>query len=93
MLIRLALTCKAFPEQYDAYDEDGQQVGYLRLRHGRFSVEVPDVGERKVFEAAPEGQGSFTDEERAGYLQQAVDAIGQALGCATPVRYTIDGWH
>ena len=71
---RLERTCTACPEQYDVLVEN-EQVGYLRLRHGEFRVEVPDVGGRAVYEAAPEGDGIFEDEERDDYLRQAVDAI------------------
>ena len=35
--IKLTLTCTACPEQYDALYE-GKVVGYLRLRHGSFTV-------------------------------------------------------
>jgi len=35
---KLVLTCGACPEQYDVF-KNGQQVGYLRLRHGFFSAE------------------------------------------------------
>lgn len=42
--IILKQTCFAYPEQYDAIDGiTGERVGYLRLRHGHFTVEVPDV--------------------------------------------------
>lgn len=68
--IRLELTCSACPEQYDA-TYSGQQVGYLRLRHGNFTVECPDVGGKLVYEAQPEGDGIFEDEERDYYLSAA----------------------
>ena len=34
----LKRTSFACPEQYNVVDEAGEQVGYLRLRHGRFTV-------------------------------------------------------
>lgn len=49
MSIEFKQTCFACPEQYDAVD-DGREVGYLRLRHGHFTVSrspySPDLFER-----------------------------------------------
>jgi len=73
--ITLKLTCEACPEQYEAYDEHGNHVGYLRLRHGRFTVECPDVGYDLVLVGHPEGDGMFTWEERTQWLEKAVTAI------------------
>ncbi len=73
-MIRLVETCFACPEQYDAYDGD-QQVGYLRLRHGTFTVECPDVHGELVYRASPEGDGRFGNDERDYYLRFSVDAI------------------
>jgi len=73
-MIRLFRTCYACPEQYDAYDGD-KQVGYLRLRHGCFTVECPDVAGTMVYSAGPRGDGIFEDDERDYYLRFAVDAI------------------
>jgi hypothetical protein len=76
MSIRLVLTCDACPEQYDAFYGD-QMVGYLRLRHGRFIVNCPDIGGDLVYSASPDGDGAFNDDEREKYLQSAVKAIQQ----------------
>ncbi len=73
-MIRLVLTCSACPEQYDAFDED-VQVGYLRLRHGHFRVDCPDVGGQTVYEAFTNGDGSFDDDERDYFLRWAVHKI------------------
>lgn len=73
-MINLVLTCGACPEQYDAFLGE-ERVGYLRLRHGRFYVECPDSGGLRVYEAAPDGDGIFTTEERDYYLSHAVAAI------------------
>lgn len=75
MQITLEQTCYACPEQYDATDETGRQVGYLRLRHGKFTVECPDVGGTLVYAALPDGDGTFTVAERDGFLQDAIVAI------------------
>lgn len=73
--IELHQTCGACPEQYDAYD-GSKQVGYLRLRHGHFTVEVHNMSDSTlVYEAEPEGDGEFMPDEREKYLTKAVDAI------------------
>ena len=73
--ITLKLGCGACPEQYDAFTADGQLVGYLRLRHGYFRVECPDVGGERVLEGNPEGDGAFMNEERKEWLDKSIDAI------------------
>lgn len=72
--IELIQTCTACPEQYDAMF-DGHRVGYLRLRHGEFTVACPDDAGQIVLEAKPRGDGSFDDDERSGYLRRAKGAI------------------
>lgn len=76
--LRLVCTCSACPEQYDVFDANRQQVGYLRLRHGRFRADVPDCGGETVYEATPRGDGLFEADERARYLSEAVAAIVKA---------------
>lgn len=75
MKYQLVMTCSACPEQYDMLDQDGNTVGYFRLRHGYFSVQYPDVGGKLVFEACPEGDGMFKDTEREGFLSAGMQAI------------------
>lgn len=79
MSIKLVQTCGACPEQYDAFDENGDIVGYLRLRHGTFRVECPDVGGAEVYRANPKGDGVFDYDERDYYLRWAVHHIEQWL--------------
>lgn len=74
--VRLIKTCDACPEQYDAY-LGTQMIGYLRLRHGRFTVEYPDSGGDLVYWANPQGDGVFDCEERDIYLTTAVIALVQ----------------
>jgi len=94
MTIHLQMTCGACPEQYDAFDSD-KKVGYLRLRHGRFTVECPNVGGDMVYSAYSRGDGIFESSERDYYLRFAVDAIerwqrGETRQTAPNVQYTID---
>ena len=70
----LRLTCNACPEQYDVF-KDGNQVAYLRLRHGWFYASVPDCSNDIVYEAIPEGDGIFKEHERMKYLTEAIEAV------------------
>lgn len=69
--IELIETCRGCPEQYDAI-VDGEIIGYLRLRHGYFSVEYK--GEL-VYEATPNGDGIFECEDRPYFLWKAKQAL------------------
>lgn len=81
--IKLFLTCSGCPEQYDAF-LDGKKVGYLRLRHGEFRVDVPDCGGPTIYAAYPEGDGIFDYDERERYLREAVAAIRKELAEIEP---------
>lgn len=72
---RLELTCCACPEQYDVFDQAGDMVAYFRLRHGSFTVSVPDYGGKVVYSASPRGDGIFEDSERLGYLTKGIEAV------------------
>jgi hypothetical protein len=54
--VELKRTCHACPEQYDAC-MNGKAVGYLRLRHGHFTVSCPKAQGEMVHEATPKGDG------------------------------------
>lgn len=79
MKIQLKQTCGACPEQYDAFDEKGKQVGYLRLRFGSFTVEYPDSSGELIYSASPKGDGMFNYGERTKYLNNAVRAIKEKI--------------
>jgi hypothetical protein len=72
---RLELTCSACPEQYDVFDQAGTMVAYFRLRHGNFTVSVPDYGGEVVYIASPQGDGIFEDSERLAYLVRGIEAV------------------
>jgi len=85
--IKLMKTCDACPEQYDAYLGD-RYVGYLRLRHGVFTVEN-EVGSI-IYHARPRGDGIFESDERDYYLRFAVDAIQKSLSGDTGLMFLPD---
>ena len=70
----LSRTCGACPEQYDVFYKK-EQVGYLRLRHGEFTVSIPNCSANIIFRAEPKGNGMFEDNERKEYLTKAIEAI------------------
>lgn len=72
--IRFVQTSGACPEQYDAFVGE-EQVGYLRLRHGHFTVKCPDCGGALVYTGWLGDAGAFTDNEREMYLADARSAI------------------
>lgn len=74
----LKMTCSACPEQYDVFYK-GEQVGYLRLRHGVFTCSYPDVGGETIYEAYPKGDGSFDYDERDFYIGQALEHIKRKI--------------
>lgn len=82
MNIYLEQTSIACPEQYEAYDGQGNQIGYLRLRHGEFMVEYPEVNGEIIYEEFFEEdlKGAFDDiKERDYYLNQAKEAIRKKI--------------
>ena len=71
---KIVRTCYAYPEQYDVYAGD-IQVAYLRLRSGRFTAVVPDVGGKIIYTAYPRGDSEFCDDERLPYMKEAISKI------------------
>lgn len=76
--LRLVNTCGACPEQYDVF-RGGEQVGYLRLRHGYFRADYLACGGETVYDAHPYGDGIFAPFEREDHLRAAVAAINARL--------------
>ena len=70
--IDLVQTCGGCPEAYNAYS-NGIYIGYLRLRHGTFTVdyEVNGADPELIWEVHPTGDGIFVADERQRYLETA----------------------
>ena len=86
---KLDLTCWCCPEQYDVY-LDGNQVGYLRLRHGYFRCDYLDCGGETLYSAYPKGDSSFEDDERDHYLRKALAALLEKLEINEDFDYKIE---
>lgn len=70
----LEMTCGACPEQYDVY-LCGENVAYLRLRHGYFYAQCP-IGGEVVYQTHPRNSdGIFSYEDRAEHLPRAINAV------------------
>ena len=78
--MRLVQTCGACPEQYDVFDAYGEQIGYLRLRHGHFAAHWGNPSGRVLYTASPRGDGVFEPDERDLYLGRALSAIAHHAG-------------
>jgi len=89
-MIRFHKTCDACPEQYDAY-KGTEYVGYLRLRHGRFTVE--DVSGNLLYSATPKGDGCFDSDERDHYLSIAAKHLERLGGKATSKYVVTDNYN
>lgn len=94
VMITLERTCWACPEQYDALNENDETIGYLRLRHGNFTVECPNALENLVYQSYPKGDGIFDDDERWEELTAAVFAIQKHYGLEENGQFKlIDEWE
>lgn len=71
--IQLVHTCTACPEQYDAYDNRGIIIGYLRLRWRTFTVKC--LSGEIIYSARTDGSGMFETYERDKYLECAKEAL------------------
>lgn len=76
--IEIIKTCDACPEQYNVFvkeDNEKKQIGYLRLRWGRFVVYYPDFGGECIYEKTfcDIYKGNFGNEkERKYFLDTAI---------------------
>ena len=80
--IRFESTCAAYPEQYEAFC-DGQHVGYLCIRGGKFRVYYgPNVNGKLLYEATV-GNSRCTlfksSYQREHHLKQAREFLYNAL--------------
>jgi hypothetical protein len=85
-------TCGACPEQYEVFDKrKGTRVAYFRLRHGEFYAALtgPPEGPQHpsidfeildhFYEAEPNGDGRFFDDERDKYLTEACRLLREII--------------
>ena len=74
---KLKMICEACPEQYDVF-KDGEQVGYLVFRYGRFLAETNAYGGEIVYEALVKN-GDFPKNKNNPHLKAAIKAIDKSL--------------
>jgi len=60
--------------------DDGNQIGYLRLRHGHFAAHAYDPSGPVVYEADTIGDGIFDSSEREEHIINAIVAIIRKVG-------------
>lgn len=85
---KLICTCGSCPEQYEVFDANDNQVGFLRLRWNHFVAKCGPEGAKHggeiVYMSHPEGFGDFdSQEERDTELSAAINSIDKYLMAAT----------
>lgn len=76
-------TCSVCPEQYYVKDEQGNMIGYIRLRYGELTCEYPDVGGELIYSQYFDNDwmGCFeSDEQCESYLSIIADKILEKIG-------------
>ena len=81
--MRFELTCSESPEQYDVFNDQGDQIAYIRLRYGYVTATVPGVFGDVVFESRTKGFNKFEDDERPVMLAAIRSAISKHDPAAT----------
>lgn len=80
--LQFVLTCCACPEQYNVFDKDGKNVGYVRLRHGSLICEYPDISGELIYSTLiGDGwnTGKFENrEQRLFHLTEIADKVLEA---------------
>jgi len=71
---KFILICPGFPESYEIF-KDNKNIGYLRLRWGKFKIIIPDYRGIIIDELYPKGHGEFHDNERRYYLKESLKKI------------------
>lgn len=73
-------TSYACPEQYDVFDSNKKKVGYMRLRHGFFRVDILYPIRQTIYSSDEmHGDGIFDDIEREHFLKQAILALDKQI--------------
>lgn len=80
--LNFEMTCSTCPEQYNVYDSNGKQVGYVRLRWGELSCIYPDIYGKEIYYAnvGSDYCGVFeNDNQRMMHLNNIADKILKAI--------------
>ena len=71
-------TSKSYPESYNIFDRNGNQVGYVSLRWGCLSCRYPNINGERIYESFFESEylGEFEyDELRQIFLEDIANAL------------------
>ena len=80
-------TCVCSPEQYDIIDNN-QKIGYCRLRHGIFTVNILD---KEIFRKINvNGKDFFEENERSIYINHAAELVLNELGFNLTKLYKVE---
>lgn len=85
--------CGPNPEQYNVFDENGTQVGYVRLRWGMLTCEYRDVGGMIIYEHkfANGGKGCFDNQtERNIFLEDIAASLNKFIKKSHNTNYEKD---
>lgn len=80
--LRFEQTCFACPEQYNVFDENNKQVGYVRLRWGNLYCDYPHHNGETIYEHSfNDGYlGIFeSEEDREHHLTNIAKEINKKL--------------
>ncbi|MFT4148426.1 MAG: hypothetical protein QM632_06530 [Micrococcaceae bacterium] len=92
-------SCVAAPEQYDVLDENQKEVGYLRLRHGRFTAQAceegEDYGKHIVYfhDLNDDSAFFYKDSDREKYTNLGLKALREYLDNPKESYPTWDEWY
>jgi hypothetical protein len=73
---------KCYPEAYDVFDNNGNQVGYVSLRWGCLSCKYPNIKGERIYESFFERDcmGEFDDDEsRQIFLEDVANTLIQKM--------------
>lgn len=84
MKIYFVNTCYAAPEQYEVFDENREEIGFVKLKHGELRAAYPGFAGEKVFGHTFNDNGKeffFDDEEREEMLSHIAKTLCEKCQC------------
>jgi tetratricopeptide (TPR) repeat protein len=79
--LKFVLTASVCPEQYDVFDKNNKQVGYVWLRWGGLECDYPECGEETIYTSHSAGSVEFDDDYKRYYhLNKIAQCIKIKIG-------------